>query len=166
MTESGEATSTRTTHSSPVETLLRISRWSESAIVEALPDGEDVPGLDAWRVIGQLGRADGQTMSDIASTTGLSRPTMSRVIDRLVSAGLVHRRVDAEDRRRAVLHLTIRGTTRAQAWCHLEQQLVHRFAVMMAPIDVGAVLNRFESVISERGTHNQDRHWNETETSP
>lgn len=65
--------------------------------------------LEEWRVLSLLGISDGQSMSRIAAYSMLPAPTLTKLVDRMVAANLVHRRGDEEDRRRVLIHLTARG---------------------------------------------------------
>lgn len=69
--------------------------------------------------------SDGPKMSsDLARTFGISRPTVTRLIDGMVRKGLVARQVDSADRRSSRIALTEAGhevhrVARAQAEDHL-----------------------------------------------
>lgn len=65
--------------------------------------------LYQWRVFTLLADGEGHPMSEIAAYALLPPPTLTKVVDRLVSAGLVHRRVDSVDRRRLLVFLTAAG---------------------------------------------------------
>ncbi|RJO77561.1 MarR family transcriptional regulator [Nocardia panacis] len=66
-------------------------------------------GVDDWLVIEALAEVPELAMSELRSRTLTSAPTLTRVIDRLVTRALVYREVDAEDRRRVRLQLSKRG---------------------------------------------------------
>jgi DNA-binding MarR family transcriptional regulator len=65
--------------------------------------------VEEWRVTSLLADGDGHTMSEIAEFALLPAPTLTKVVDRLVSAGLVYRRVDDADRRRVLVFLSGNG---------------------------------------------------------
>jgi len=71
--------------------------------------------IEEWRVLELLSDGDGHTMSELAEHALLLAPTLTKLIDRLVSDNLVYRRADAEDRRRVRAYLTPRGTARFQS---------------------------------------------------
>ncbi len=63
-----------------------------------------------WVTLLQLSRAtDDVVQKDLAQAVGIEGPTMVGVLDRLVRAGLVERRVAAHDRRANTVHLTAAG---------------------------------------------------------
>lgn len=71
-------------------------------------------GIDQWRVLDLLADGHGMPMSRIAYQLLVPKPTLTKIVDRLVDASLVYRRVDDRDRRRVLVLLADRG------------QLVHR----------------------------------------
>jgi DNA-binding MarR family transcriptional regulator len=62
-----------------------------------------------WRTLAVIRRLTECSMSDLSRLTGTDRTTLTRSVDQLVAAGVVDRRVPANDRRRVVLHLTPAG---------------------------------------------------------
>jgi DNA-binding MarR family transcriptional regulator len=77
--------------------------------------------LDQWLVLRALAEAGPQTMTGLTRETGITGPTLSRVVDRLVERALLYRNVDADDRRRVVVHVAERG-------CGLVDQLAPSIA--------------------------------------
>jgi DNA-binding MarR family transcriptional regulator len=65
--------------------------------------------VGGWRTLSLIGRYEPIHPSSIASRTSVDPDKVTRAVDRLVSKGLVARKVDSEDRRRIVLTLTARG---------------------------------------------------------
>ncbi|MGW5410054.1 MarR family winged helix-turn-helix transcriptional regulator [Actinomadura geliboluensis] len=65
--------------------------------------------VEEWRVTSLLSDGSGHPMTEIAEHALLPAPTLTKVVDRLVSAGLVYRRPDEEDRRRILVFLSERG---------------------------------------------------------
>ncbi len=62
-----------------------------------------------FRAMGYIDRNDGASLSDLASYIGLTLPSMSKLIDGLVSRKLVTRTTHNLDRRRMCLSLTPLG---------------------------------------------------------
>ena len=62
-----------------------------------------------FRVLAFLIRSEGASLSDVSEHMGLTLPSMSRAVDRLVDRGLVTRRSHPDDRRRITLSLTRQG---------------------------------------------------------
>jgi DNA-binding MarR family transcriptional regulator len=78
--------------------------------------------LEQWRVLGCLNGRQGRAMNEIASDALLPPPTLTKVVDRLVAANLVHRRSDPLDRRRVLILLTPRGRSLRQRLDRIVQQ--------------------------------------------
>jgi DNA-binding MarR family transcriptional regulator len=62
-----------------------------------------------WRVMAVLGMAPPLTAGDICGRTAMDKVRVSRAVARLLDAGLLDRRIDDGDRRRAFLTLSRKG---------------------------------------------------------
>lgn len=62
-----------------------------------------------FRTIAYLYRNPGASLSQVAEHIGVTLPTMSRIVDRLVDRRLVLREYDPDSRRRLTLHITPKG---------------------------------------------------------
>jgi DNA-binding MarR family transcriptional regulator len=71
--------------------------------------------IEEWRVLSFLGDG-GQTMTEIAEFAMVQAPTLTKLIDRMVSANLVIRRVDDADRRRVLVYASDRGRQAVREW--------------------------------------------------
>ena len=65
--------------------------------------------IEEWRVLSLLMDGAGHPMTELAEFALLPPPSLTKLVDRLVSANLVHRRVDESDRRRVLAFATERG---------------------------------------------------------
>ena len=88
--------------------LMVLSRAYRGAADKALAD-YGLSQATAWPVIlaGRLG--DGVRQGSLAEALGVEGPSLVRVLDQLVAAGLMERREDPHDRRARTLHLTDAG---------------------------------------------------------
>ena len=68
-----------------------------------------------FRAMGYIDRNNGASLSELASHIGLTLPSMSKLIDGLVSRKLVNRAGDSRDRRRICLSLTPLGREHLKA---------------------------------------------------
>ncbi|MFE1316305.1 MarR family winged helix-turn-helix transcriptional regulator [Kitasatospora phosalacinea] len=68
--------------------------------------------VDQWRAMRALTDERGRTMGELAQALLIPQASLSRLVDALADAGLVHRRQDEQDRRRITAHLSRRGRTR------------------------------------------------------
>lgn len=78
--------------------------------------------MDHWRVLAVLHARPGLTMTAVADQAVVPAATLTRLVDKLVEVGLVVRRVDSADRRRAVTALSPRGAALAETLAELEQE--------------------------------------------
>lgn len=68
--------------------------------------------LEAWRVMETLYEMPGITMSELATNVLMNPPTLTKLVDRMVSDNLVHRQIDRRDHRKVNLVLTDLGLKR------------------------------------------------------
>jgi len=112
--------------------------------------GPDAPAQ--MRIVMQLYRRGPAKISDIASWIGISLPTASEQIDRLVEAGMAERRVNPEDRREVLVDLSPRAIERAGFVWNLQrariQRVLERFTPEEQPLIV-RVLNAFADVFEQ-----------------
>lgn len=84
-----------------MRTIMRISLQAADAM-----DGSSVVQLRALTVLQRVGHAN---LAELADGMGITVSTTSRLVDRLVAAGLVHRSLAAHTRREIDLRLSPRG---------------------------------------------------------
>jgi MarR family transcriptional regulator for hemolysin len=91
-------------------TLTHVAR-SYKAAADKMAANFGLSHATAWPIvmIGRLG--DGVRPGTVADALGLEPPSLVRVIDQLVDAGLVERQDDPSDRRARTLHLSAKGRT-------------------------------------------------------
>jgi DNA-binding MarR family transcriptional regulator len=89
------------------QALSRAERSLTARLGEALEQEEC--SVDRWRILLLLADGDGHPMSEIAEFALVPAPSLTRLVDRMATDGLVHRRVDERDRRRVLVHLTRKG---------------------------------------------------------
>ena len=62
--------------------------------------------VETWRVLETLSADEGLTMGELAEIVLMNPPTLTKLVDRMVASGLVHRQLAPEDHRRVHLVLT------------------------------------------------------------
>ncbi|MCX2710974.1 MarR family winged helix-turn-helix transcriptional regulator [Mycolicibacterium sp. J2] len=87
--------------------VLRASRRLSSQLEAALQD--DGLGIDHWLTMEALASGDGLTMADLQTATLTPGPTLTRVVDKLVTHSAAYREVDALDRRKVRVYLSAHG---------------------------------------------------------
>lgn len=90
-----------------------VLKRAEQLVRERLQPLLDEHGLslEHWRILAVLHEQPGLPMSPLADAAVVPAATLTRHVDKLVELGLVVRRVDPVDRRRAVTALAPRGTS-------------------------------------------------------
>jgi DNA-binding MarR family transcriptional regulator len=92
-----------------------------------------------FRTLAYLSRHAGASLSDVAEHIGLTLPSMSKMMDGLVTRQLVTREICPSDRRRVTLALTTLGwatwqSSREATQAHLSQLLVALSATERATV--------------------------------
>lgn len=65
--------------------------------------------IDMWVVLGSLKDMPGQSMTSLADGLSLNLPTVTKLMDRMVSDNLTYRKPHHSDRRRVLIFPTERG---------------------------------------------------------
>jgi DNA-binding MarR family transcriptional regulator len=110
-------------------------------IFRALLDLGDDLTLNQLRILFRLYYRQSLTMGDIAAALGVSQPTATGVIDRLVDRGLVARTMDVEDRRRVVVILTDEGRERVDAMRGAGADMAWKALVRLKPDEQEALFD-------------------------
>jgi DNA-binding MarR family transcriptional regulator len=107
-----------------------VRRISDHSRTMVRDHGLTVPQLLCMRAIEQLERNDQEiTVARVSETVQLSAATVSRILERLVRAGLVLRERGTKDRRKVALSLTDTGKSRLERLpTPLQDQFVRRLA--------------------------------------
>jgi MarR family transcriptional regulator, organic hydroperoxide resistance regulator len=69
---------------------------------------EGVP-VEHWRILKVLSDGSGHSMGELAEAVLLNHPTLTKMVDRMVSDSLVYRRQDSDDRRKVLMFISERG---------------------------------------------------------
>jgi MarR family transcriptional regulator, organic hydroperoxide resistance regulator len=81
-----------------------INRQLESRLSQ-----EGVP-VEQWRILKVLSDGNGHSMGELADAVLLNHPTLTKMIDRMVSDALVYRVQDPDDRRKVLMFSSDRGS--------------------------------------------------------
>ena len=114
---------------------LRLLSLVERAATQRLDDALRAVGsdIDQWRILSLLAQRGGCAMTAIAEHALLLAPKLSKVVDRMVSANLVLRRVDEHDRRRVLAFATARGREALVEWDAAAAVVQERFREVLGP---------------------------------
>ena len=133
-------------------TLIHVARSYKSA-ADTLTADFELSHASAWPLLMISRLGDRVRPSQVADAVGIEPPSLVRIIDQLVAAGLVLRQDDASDRRARILALTPEGTHMA---ARLEKALIpfrRELFKDMPQADVEAavrVLIKLDQVLAER----------------
>jgi DNA-binding MarR family transcriptional regulator len=91
--------------------LAHLLSQAERLVTGQLSAALDTRGLTLaqWRVLSLLADGAGHPMTEAAEFAMLPAPSLTKVVDRMVSSNLVYRRPDLRDRRRVLIYSTARG---------------------------------------------------------
>ena len=98
-----------------------------------------------------VGMAPGSHLQDLASETGLTAPTISVGMRKLIEAGLVERKPDPEDKRATRLFLTKEGEGLHQKVREYRIKQVQRFLQGLSEVEQEQLLTLLEKAIEAYG---------------
>ncbi|MGD9987544.1 MarR family winged helix-turn-helix transcriptional regulator [Pseudonocardia sp.] len=122
---------------------------AERYVTDRLDDALRAAGLtaDQYRVLLQLAGGQGHSMAEVADRAVLAAATLTRIVDRLVRLDLVHRRVDALDRRRVLIFLSRRGGSVLQQVVDRENEVRRDLEARLGVADLGHLVATLEAMI-------------------
>lgn len=97
-------------------------------------------------------------MSDLAGRLGVSSPSISGVVDRLVDQGLLTRRDDPADRRQALVRISDAGASQLELFRELNARQVRSLLALLTTADLAVVERALDvlaaaaAVAAQRGT--------------
>jgi MarR family transcriptional regulator for hemolysin len=127
--------------------LLSTHRAYRVAADKALAD-YGLSQATAWPVIWTARLGDGVRQGVLADAMGIEGPSLVRVLDQLVAAGLIERREDPLDRRAKTLHLTPAGHALRERVENMLVQLRRQVFEGVDEADIEACIRVFESIRS------------------
>ncbi len=99
-----------------------------------------------FRALGFLWRHPGASLSAVADHIGLTLPSVSKMIDRLVAHDLVVRKTAPGDRRRVCLELTPLGTSTLQAATDATRARLAHLLIELSPDERAIVVEAMRSL--------------------
>jgi DNA-binding MarR family transcriptional regulator len=98
-----------TAESTDLATALAFAARRVSAHIHEVVTSEDM-SVDQWSVFDVTVRTPSPlAMSEVMETVGLTGPSLTRAVDKLVAASLIFREIDPQDRRRVLIYPSRRG---------------------------------------------------------
>lgn len=119
-------------------------------------NGLSVPQLLCLKALNDFSPGQTPTVAVIAEEVQLSKPTVSRILDRLAKLGLISRERDSVDRRRVFISLTAAGIERTNELPKpLHDQFLERLE-QLEPLERYALLQAVERVVELMDAENLD----------
>ena len=108
---------------------IRLLSLVERAVTQRLDEALKAhgAGIDQWRILSLLVEQGGCPMNVVADHALLLAPKLSKLVDRMVSANLVMRRADAQDRRRVLIVASARGRQALTTWDAVAAEIQDQF---------------------------------------
>ena len=102
--------------------------------------GTHLLSVPQFRTLSFISRNKGASLSEVADHIGLTLPSMSALVDGLVTRNFVIRRTHQDDRRRMNLTLTERGETTLQSARKATQEYLKERVSRLSEAERGAVV--------------------------
>jgi DNA-binding MarR family transcriptional regulator len=114
---------------------LRLLSLVERAVTQRLDEALKAhgSGIDQWRILSLLVEQGGCPMNVVADHALLLAPKLSKLVDRMVSANLVLRRADEQDRRRVLIVASTRGRQALAEWDVTSAEVQQQFREILGP---------------------------------
>lgn len=137
-----------------LQQVARLVTQAERALTRHLARALELEAstVDEWRALSLLADGRSRAMSELAEFAMVPAPSLTRLVDRMVSDNLVYRKVDPRDRRRVLVRIAPRGEA-------LHRRLLDRLAEddPLAALDdiqrgqLAAILSALVEGLRERG---------------
>ncbi|MFC2967058.1 MarR family winged helix-turn-helix transcriptional regulator [Acidimangrovimonas pyrenivorans] len=87
--------------------------------------------VEQYRILEALHQSDGRSMGSLAAALFVDAPTLTKIVDRMVTSSLVYRAPDSNDRRKVLLYTAQKGaqvfmdlsSIETDLHAHLEREL-------------------------------------------
>ncbi len=128
--------------------IAKLHRFAHGELEDRL-QGHGV-SVEQWRVLERLAGKDGCSMGELATDVLMNHPALTKMVDRMVSNGLVHRAPDPADQRRVLAYVTDRGAVLAERLRPLVREHEEALSEMLgssAALEIGAQLRGVNEVL-------------------
>jgi len=136
----------------PFYYLSRIQRASRLAaeFIERAGRDLDLTGPEA-HVLGYVHSRPGSPLPELLRVFGFKRSTLTSILDRLDSRGLIRRKSSPKDRRSFLVHVTPTGRRTARRAQRVAVDLERRIAALVLPRDAAALDRLLDAVMRATG---------------
>ena len=137
---------------SMLQDLAQALSRAERCVIRQLAQALEEQGctVEQWRIILRLADGRPHPMSEIAEFALVPAPSLTRLIDRMVTDGLVYRTVDPGDRRRVLILLTRRGRALHRRLDERVEREQHAVLAGADPGDAERLLGLLDRLVAPR----------------
>lgn len=100
-----------------------------------------------WRVLGSLIEGEGETVGELADLAVTKQPTLSKVLPRLESEGLVTLKTSRVDRRQTLVKITPKGARLISGLCDQAMEHQHRLLEKLDPDHADRLVDMLRDII-------------------
>lgn len=130
---------------------MRAAQVLGAVVANSVAEVEDQVSPPQLRVLVFLARQGPLNLAAVAASMGVHPSNATRAVERLVVAGLVHRRDDPTDRRHVVLTLTAAGQTVVDSVIARRRAAIEEVVQQMPQTKRRALSGAFESFADAAG---------------
>jgi DNA-binding MarR family transcriptional regulator len=133
---------TKRTQPTLIQELAHALSRAERSVTRQLARAMEAEGctVEDSRILALLADGRGHTMTEVAEFALVPAPRLTRIVDRMVTDGLVHRTADPSDRRRVLVHLTPRGQALRRRLDEMVQREQHALLAGAEPAETERLL--------------------------
>jgi DNA-binding MarR family transcriptional regulator len=139
-----------------VDAVMRASRALVGITAASIAEVEEVVTVPQLRVLMMINTYGAMNLAAAAAGLQVSAPNASRIVERLLIAGLVDRRDDPNDRRHVVLTLTVDGKKLIDRVIRHRRTAIRRVLRGMTPRERDQVASAMDLLATSAGEPSSD----------
>lgn len=131
--------------------IAKLHRFAHNELESRLQ--EHGASVEHWRILETLVGRGGYSMGELANAVLMNHPALTKMIDRMVSGGLVHRAPDPADQRRVRVYATDRGTVltgKLRPIVQAHEKALNRILGTTATRAIETILNDASEALTEQ----------------
>lgn len=103
--------------------------------------------VEHWRILRILFDRNGQSMGELADNVLMNHPALTKMIDKMVANGLVHRNLDPQDHRRVNIFVTDKGRALYERIHPHDEKLQNEFEIALGSQNMRRLTDLLNEVI-------------------
>lgn len=138
----------------PVMQLANLIRGAHRCIEDFIAQRVKASGLsvEQYRILETLHQSDGRSMGSLAAELFVDSPTLTKIVDRMVTSSLVYRAPDASDRRKVLIYKAQKGTQVFQSLSSIDAELQSYLMRDLGRADLEHLTRTLESLLESSQT--------------